>query len=63
MSNYKEMYYKLLHAHSKVLDILIRAGQEAEDLYVESDDVIRLMEERERRERKDPPEHREDGGI
>jgi hypothetical protein len=36
MPDYKEMYLKMFLASEKALDILIRAQQECEELYIEN---------------------------
>lgn len=36
MPNYKEMYFKMFRASEQAINILIKAGQECEELYVSS---------------------------
>ena len=43
MSNYKEMYFKLLCASEKALNILIDAQLACEELYVEQDEPELLI--------------------
>ena len=36
--DYKEMYLKMVRASEKVMDILIKAQQECEEMYIEQSD-------------------------
>ncbi|MFT8889981.1 MAG: hypothetical protein ABF449_13235 [Ethanoligenens sp.] len=39
MADYREMYRKLFQATTKAIDLLQRAQQETEELYISSDDT------------------------
>jgi len=38
MTDYKEMYFKLLNATEDAIRLLIKAQQECEEMYISSDD-------------------------
>ncbi len=38
MPNYKEMYVTLFRSQTKAIDLLQKAQQETEDMYIESDE-------------------------
>ena len=45
MPDYKALYFKLFRAHSRAIEILTQAGQEAEELYMVSSSPVQLLAE------------------
>ncbi len=44
MPDYKELYFKLFSIQSKVIELLIQAGQETEELVMGAQESVQLME-------------------
>lgn len=42
MANYEKMYYTLFNALENAIEILIKAQQDCEEIYVHSDNLLNL---------------------